>query len=56
MVAQVIESGKATLLELKTVYSMEDLYNMWEVTLTTIRNEWAARERAEQSARLRRMR
>lgn len=56
MVAQVIESGKASLLELKTVYSMEDLYNMWEVTLTTIRNEWAEHERAEQSARLRRMR
>jgi len=53
MVAQVIESGKATLLELRERYSLEDLYNMWEVTYTKKYNEWLAQERAKQSERLR---
>ena len=54
VIAQVLESGKATLFELKTVYSMEDLFNMWEVTYTTIYNKWLAHERELQSQRLRR--
>jgi len=54
MIAQVLQSGKASLIELKTVYTMEDLYNMWEVQYTTIYNEWVRREREAQSARLRR--
>ena len=54
MIAQVLQSGKASLIELKTVYTMEDLYNMWEVHYTGIYNEWVRREREAQSERLRR--
>jgi len=53
MVAQVLDSGKATLRELKECYSLEDMYNMWEVTYTRKYNEWSARQRQIQSARLR---
>ena len=54
MIAQVLQSGKASLIELKAVYTMEDLYNMWQVTYTAVYNEWVRREREAQSERLRR--
>jgi len=54
MVAQVIESGKATLLQLREDYSLEDMFNMWEVTYTRKYNEWSAEQRRLQSERLRR--
>ena len=54
MVAQVLQSGQATLIELRTIYSMEDMYNLWEVVKTKEYNLWVANEREIQSARLRR--
>ncbi len=52
VVAQVVQSGKATLRELREYYSMEDMYNMWEITYTAKYNEWQARERARAEARI----
>lgn len=53
MIAQVLQSGRASLVQLQTVYTMEDLYNIWEVNYTGIYNDWVRREREAQSARLR---
>lgn len=53
MVAQVIESGKASLRELREVYSMEDLYNLWEVTYTLKYNQWVRSERIRKEAEMR---
>ena len=54
MVAQVLNSGMATLLELKYDYTFEDMYNLWEVYYTRKYNEWCARERAIEEERMRR--
>ena len=54
MVAQVIESGKASLRELREVYSLEDLYNLWEVTYTFKYNQWVRSERARREVEMRR--
>jgi len=54
-VAQVLQSGKATLRELKEVYTLEDMMNIWEVVYTAKYNEWRAREAARKSEELRRM-
>lgn len=54
VVAQVLESGKASLIELREKYSLEDLYNLWEVTYTTKYNRWQAHERARREAEMRR--
>ena len=48
-----IESGSATLRELREYYSLEDLYNMWEIVYTAKYNKWKSIERARQSAELR---
>ena len=53
MIAQVLQSGRASLVQLQTVYTMEDLYNIWEVNYTGIYNDWVRREREAQSSRLR---
>lgn len=47
--AQVLQSGQATLRELRECYSMEDMYNIWEVFYTKKYNEWQSRERARLS-------
>lgn len=39
-IGTVISSGKATLLELQTVYGAEDLYDLLEVILVDNHNEW----------------
>ena len=44
MIAAVIADGKATLHELKTVYTLEDLYTMWEVIAVTRYNEFVTIE------------
>lgn len=54
MVAQVIDSGKATILELRERYSLEDLYSMWEVVYLHKYNDWVRAEREKQSRKLRR--
>ena len=49
-----MQSGKATLRELRENYSLEDMYNIWEVVHTAKYNEWVARENAAKSDKLRR--
>ncbi len=38
----IVASGKATLHELKTIYSLEDAWLMWEVIAVTRYNEYLA--------------
>ena len=52
IVAQVIQSGKATLRELKETYSMHDLYDLWEVVHTELYNKWIQRESEIRSMKL----
>lgn len=52
--AQVVQSGKATLLELRERYSLEEMYNMWELNYTQKYNEWVAAERRRREAEMRR--
>lgn len=54
MVAQVLQSGQATLRELRECYSTEDMYNLWEVYYTKKYNEWQSAERARLEAKMRR--
>lgn len=49
IVAQVLQSGKATLRELRECYSMHDLYDIWEVVHTEKYNRWVQIERERQS-------
>ena len=53
IVAQVLESDKATLLELRERYSLEDLYNLWEVTYTAKYNQWQREDRARREFEMR---
>lgn len=53
VVAEVVQSGRATLRELKECYSMHDLFDIWEIVHTEKYNEWVARERARNAAKLR---
>ena len=46
-IGSIVASGQATLLELKTVYSLEDAFDMWEIVATTRFNEWLAMEHAK---------
>lgn len=54
MVAQVLQSGQATLRELREYYSMEDMYNIWEVYYTKKYNEWQYAERRRNEEKMRR--
>lgn len=54
IVAQVLQSGKATLRELKETYSLHDMMDIWEVLYTTKYNEWVQRETARKERELRR--
>jgi len=54
MVAQVIQSGKASLRELRECYSMHDLFDMWEVVHTAKYNQWIADEAVRKERELRR--
>ena len=50
--AQVIQSGKATLRELREIYSLEDMYNIWETVHTEAYNEWQRKENAAKHAKM----
>lgn len=54
MIAQVIQSGKATLKELRDSYSMHDLFDMWEIVHTQKYNQWLADEAMRKERELRR--
>lgn len=42
----IIANGKATLHELKTIYSLEDAFDMWEIVVTSNFNAWLAAKEA----------
>lgn len=52
LVAQVIHNNRATLQELRTVYSYEDLYRLWEIDYVSMYNEWYECERRRERDRL----
>lgn len=47
---QLVSARVATLNELKTVYSLEDAYLMFEAVYVPKQNEWLANERASKKA------
>lgn len=52
LVAAVIHNGRATLNELRTIYSLEDLYRLWEIDYVPMYNEWYEGERRKEKDRL----
>lgn len=52
MIAFVIHNGRATLNELRTVYSFHDLYRMWEIDYVPMYNAWYDGERRKEKDRL----
>jgi len=47
LVGAIVESGKATLQELKTVYTLEEALDIFEVIAVGRYNEWLAAKEAE---------
>lgn len=52
MIASVIHNGRATLNELRTIYSLEDLYRLWEIDYVPMYNAWYEGERRREKDRL----
>lgn len=52
MVSSVIHNGRATLSELRSIYTLEDLYRLWEIDYVPLYNDWYAGERQKEKARL----
>lgn len=46
-IGAIVADGKATLHELKTIYTLEDAFLMWEVIAVTRYNEYLAMEHAK---------
>ena len=46
-IAAIIADGKATLHELKTIYTLEDSFKLWEIIAVTKYNEYLAIEYAK---------
>lgn len=55
MVAQILQSGQATLNELRTIYSLEDMYSMWEVVYVEVYNQWKVNEYRKTQQKVRNM-
>lgn len=51
LVGTVIAHGKATLNELQTVYTIEDLHNLYEIIAVTKYNEFLAIDNANKKAK-----
>ena len=49
IIATIIADGKATLHELRTIYSLEDGMNLWEIIAITRYNEYQSMERAKKN-------
>ena len=49
LIGAVVAEGKATLNELRTVYDLEDLLDLYEVIVTGRYNEYLAMEQAKQN-------
>lgn len=52
MIAYVVSSGLATLHEVNTVYSLEDIYRLYEILKVRDYNHWKAQEVAKQRAKI----
>ena len=50
-IGAIVANGKATLHELKTIYSLEDAFLMWEVIAVTRYNEYLAVQHANKQNR-----
>jgi hypothetical protein len=46
-ISAIIADGKATLHELRTIYTLEDALDMWEIIAITRYNEYLAMEHAK---------
>lgn len=46
LIGQIISSGKATLHELRTIYTLEDAFMIWEADIVPKYNEYMASKRA----------
>lgn len=55
MIAYVVSSGLATLHEVDTVYSLEDIYKLYEILKVRDYNQWKANEVEKQKARIRKI-
>jgi hypothetical protein len=51
-VAAIIADGKATLNELRTIYTLEDAFLMWEVIAISRYNEYLAVEHAKRQSKV----
>ena len=52
LVSYVVHSGRATLAELRSIYTLEDLYRLWEIDYIPQYNEWYDAERRREKDRL----
>lgn len=52
LVSFVVHNGRATLAELRTVYSYEDLFRLWEIDYVPMYNVWYDGERRREKDRL----
>jgi len=51
LIATIISSGKATIYELKTIYSVEDAFMIWEVISVDGYNEYAISQEIEKNSK-----
>jgi len=52
MVSSIVHSGRATLNELRTIYSYEDMFRLWEIDYVPAYNAWYESERRKEKDRL----
>ncbi len=50
MIATIVDSRLATLNELKTIYTIEDAFNLWEIIMVSRYNEYLANKAAIKKA------
>jgi len=48
-IGAIVSSGKATLNELKTIYTLEEAFDLWEIIAVTKYNEYLAIEHGKKS-------
>ena len=51
-VSSIVHSGRATLNELRTIYSYEDMFRLWEIDYVPAYNSWYEGERRREKDRL----
>ena len=52
LVSYVVHCGRASLAELRSIYTFEDLYRLWEIDYIPQYNEWYDAERRREKDRL----